>query len=61
MVDVQIENHGSILVFQPMTDFAWDWLDEHVSEDAQYWGGLVVEPRYAEDLVVGMRESGLEV
>ena len=47
---------------RPVTDAGREWLDENVSDDAQWFGGaLVVEPRYVADIVVGMRQDGLEV
>jgi hypothetical protein len=37
-------------------------LDQHVAEDAQWFGGaLVVEPRFIADLVLGMIAEGLTV
>ena len=48
----RIEDHGSIVLVRPLTEDVEAWLDEHVSEDARYFGGaLVVEPRYVEALV----------
>ena len=53
-----VENHGSIIIVQPLTAEAWSWIDEHVSADALWWGGgLVVEPRYAADLIAGMQQD----
>jgi hypothetical protein len=60
--DAKVENHGSLFLVQPITVRAAEWLLEHTADDAIYWvGALVVEPRYAEALVAGMRESGLTV
>ncbi len=62
MADVNIENHGSLVLIRPLTEAASDWLDENISEDAQHFGGaVVVEPRYVEAIVEGMRNDGLEV
>ena len=62
MVDVKIENHGSLVLIRPLTEAASDWLDENISEDAQHFGGaVVVEPRYVEAIVEGMQNDGLEV
>ena len=62
MADVKIENHGSLVLIQPLTEAASDWLDENISEDAQLFGGaVVVEPRYVEAIVEGMQNDGLEV
>ncbi len=30
MADVQVSNHGSILLFQPLTQVAQDWIRENV-------------------------------
>lgn len=60
--DVQVENHGSIFLFRILTDAAQSWVDENVSEEAQWMGnGLAVEHRYAEDLAQGMLNAGLNV
>lgn len=60
--DVIVENHFSLLLFRLLSASAKSWVDQNVQEDAQFFGGaLVVEPRYAQNLIEGMRESGLEV
>lgn len=60
--DVLIENHGSLMLFRLLTPEAIKWVDENVSEDAQFFGGgLCVEPRYAQDLAQGMIDAGLTV
>jgi hypothetical protein len=62
MFDVQVINHGSLIGFLPMTQEAKDWIDEKVDPDAQYLGRqLMVEPRYAGDIVLGMAADGLEI
>jgi hypothetical protein len=62
-VDVRIENHGSIFMFQLLSEEAREWVAEFVaSEDWQWFGdGLCVEPRMARDLVDGMIADGLTV
>jgi hypothetical protein len=55
-------NHGSIVLVQPHTEHATAWIAEHVGVDAQWFGRvLVVEPRYIDALVCGMRRDGFEV
>lgn len=62
VVDVLVEGHGSLYLFLLHTDAARSWVDEHVSDDAQWLGeALVVEHRYAADLAVGMNADGLVV
>jgi hypothetical protein len=57
--DIQVENHGTILLFRPQTDAAREWLTAHVDSEAQWFGGaLVVEPRYAADLAQGLEDEG---
>jgi hypothetical protein len=60
MTDIQISDHGSIVLFTPMTDNARKWIRRHIPEDAQYFGpSLAVERRYAGDIADGMAEAGL--
>jgi len=60
--DVRLHNEGSIVLFELISEPAKVWVSEKVSDDAQWFGHqLVVEHRYAEDIVNGMREDGLEV
>jgi hypothetical protein len=58
--DVEVVNHGSICVVTGITEAGRQWLDDHTPEDATRWcGGVVVEPRYLDDLLCGMDEDGL--
>jgi hypothetical protein len=60
--DIQFENHGSVWLVRPLTVVGREWIDENVSDDAQWFGGaLAVEPRYVGDIVEGMQIDGLEV
>lgn len=61
MTDVQIENHGSIFLFRPLTDAAREWVDEFVKPDNWFGNGFAVEGRYALDLANGMQRDGLVV
>lgn len=60
--DFSIENHGSLMLFRLHSKAAISFVNENVSEDAQYFGNaLVVEPRFAENLAQGMLDAGLAV
>ena len=60
LIDVSVQNEGTIFLFVPHTDVARDWIAEHVAEEAPYFGdALVVEHRYARDLADGMQADGL--
>ena len=62
MIDITIRDHGSILIFCGTSPAGKDWMSEPLPADAMSWGGgIVVEPRYAADIVDGMVNDGLEV
>ena len=54
-----VENHGSIVLVRPLTADVRTWLEEHTDDEAQWFGNaLCVEPRYVEDIVLGLIEEG---
>jgi hypothetical protein len=58
--DISVSNHGTIFLFQPLTEAAKEWINLHVPSDATYFAGsLCVEHRYAYDLAEGMANDGL--
>jgi hypothetical protein len=60
--DVSVSNHGTIFLFQPLTDAARGWIEENVVGETQWFGSaLAVEHRYARDLAVGMIRDGLRL
>lgn len=69
MADIAITNCGSILLFTGVSEAGKTWVTEHLIEgndEVQLWGptsrpGVVVEPRYAQDIVEGAQNDGLEV
>ena len=60
--DVELELHGTINLLRPLTPKAKSWIDEHIPDEAQWFGAaLAVEPRYCPDIVAGMIDDGLAV
>lgn len=61
--DFRSINHVSIVMVEPVSNAAKEWVSEHVQlEDWQWFGGAFsVEPRYASDLIEGIRGDGLTV
>ena len=58
--DVLVNNVGTLYTFCPLTLRAKEWIDEHVQDDAQWFGhALIVEHRYAWGLAQGMKDAGL--
>jgi hypothetical protein len=59
-LDVLFKNVGTLYTFCPLTLRAKTWIDEHVQDDAQWFGhALIVEHRYAWGLAQGMKDDGL--
>lgn len=60
--DFRVANHGSIALVTPQTAAARAWVDEHLPEDhLTFGGGVVVEPRYLDDILEGITVDGLSL
>lgn len=61
--DVLVENHGTLWLFNLLTDSAREWVDSNVEVPDYMWrcGGFCCEHRCGPSLVEGMREEGLTV
>lgn len=60
--DATTSYQGGLYLVSPLTSPARDWLGScHQGEGTWYAGSLVVEPRYLEPLIRGMRRGGLQV
>lgn len=59
--DVWVQNHGSIITFMPITQEAENWIAEYVQEPLYFGRALCCEHRLAQDLAIGMEESGLSL
>jgi len=60
--DVLVNNLGTLYTFCPLTLRAKEWIDEHVQDDAQWFGhALIVGHRHAWGLAQGMMDEGLEL
>jgi hypothetical protein len=40
--DFRSENHGSLFLLFPLTERAHSWIEEHLPENAQWFGNAVV-------------------
>lgn len=62
-IDVSVENHGSIVILRPLSNAGKDWVNEYVSKEGYqpYRDSVIVEPRYADAILNGMRGDGLHV
>jgi hypothetical protein len=60
----RIEFHTSIYLIVPLCASGREWLDEHIGKDngfQPYWPTAIVEPRYLEQIIAGIRRDGLVV
>lgn len=63
--DFLFQNHGSICLLQPLTPSGRTWFNENLPVDnpeTQFVGdSIVIEPRYASDILQGIHSDGLRV
>lgn len=60
--DFIFTDYGRLCVLTPRSVEAAVWVNSHLPADAQRWaGGVVIEPRYADDILAGIESDGLEV
>jgi hypothetical protein len=61
-LDIEVEDHGSLWLFRPLTKTASTWIDDNVQDAALWFGGaLAVEARFVHEMIEGMLADGLEV
>jgi hypothetical protein len=62
-VDVDIYDNSSIMSFAPLTQTAKDWVSENLQLESWQWlsGMFNLESRYADSIIQGMINDGLEV
>ncbi len=60
-VDFQIVNHGTLYLLYPNTRRAKQWVKENLPQDhVKYADASVVEPRYIDDILDGIRGDDLD-
>lgn len=61
--DCRVRSSGGIVLIQPLTVRASQWLKAHTQAAPYQWmsGGLVVECRYAVAICTGMSRAGLMI
>jgi len=62
-VDLDVEDHGSIVLLRPQSGAGTDWLAETCDVPSWAWvgGAIAVEPRMVDAIVHGARDAGLAV
>ena len=60
-VDFQIVDHGTLYLLYPNTRRAKQWVKENLPQDhVKYGDASVVEPRYIDDILDGIRGDDLD-
>lgn len=61
--DVTVLNEGTIVLFVLNTEAAQEWVEENVDapDYLRFGGNLAVEHRFAEAIIHGMLDAGLDV
>lgn len=50
------------MILTPKSDEAHEWLNEHISNEAQWFsGGVVIEHRFADDIISAITQDNLRV
>ncbi len=57
--DIKIRNEGTLVLLQPLTDAASSWIDANITDAQFYCNALVVESRYAREIIEAMQRYGL--
>jgi hypothetical protein len=61
-IDLLVHGEGSVCLLRAVSRRGRRWIDEHVSDERQEWGGAIaVEHRYISDIARGARTDGLRV
>lgn len=61
--DVRIHDAGSVVMVEPVTPAAHDWVTDHVTLEPWQWmgGAFACEPRLLGGLIQWMQNDGLAV
>jgi hypothetical protein len=60
--DFRVEYHGAILLLVPLSDGGLRWVERCIGADngyQPYYPTVILEPRYMEDVLQGIRKLGL--
>ncbi len=60
-LDVQVENHGTVVLFRPLTPAGESWLRENCQAEKWSWfgGAMACEPRFVVAVAQGLKNDGL--
>ena len=62
--DIEVQDHGSIVLLVPLSPLGEAWLATNIDPNSSYqpnWPTVLCEPRYVWDIVDGMEADGLVI
>ncbi|HXZ32197.1 MAG TPA: hypothetical protein VEH30_07945 [Terriglobales bacterium] len=59
--DFALRDEGSIILLQPVTQAAQDWAEMYLADALRFGAAVVIEHRYIDAILDGIREAGLTV
>ena len=62
--DFEYADHGTIKILYPISEAALQWVDENlpsVEDRTDFGGGVVIEHRYAADILEGISQDNLSI
>jgi hypothetical protein len=60
--DFRVEFHGAIILVVPLTRSGRAWVNKNIGADngfQPYWPTVILEPRYLDGVIAGIRRRGL--
>lgn len=60
-VDFRVRDEGTLVLLWPISDAAKSFVEEKIAVETTFGGAVVVEHRYAQDIIDGIREDGLVI
>lgn len=60
-IDFEVANHGSIFLLAPLTQSAWEWIENNIDDGNAQWfaKALVVERRFIRDTLRAIESDSL--
>ena len=60
--DIEVQNHGTIVLLRPLTEHAQEWFDERVEHEGwnEWCGSIACEPRMASIILTAYYHESID-